>query len=80
MTRKILLISKDDKFISFIEISALTLTKLNYQVDLIRSFNDYIDLAIIDFDFNFNDAVNYVKQIRNNNLSKSKKYLLLRTG
>jgi hypothetical protein len=73
MTRKILLISKDEEFIRFVEISTLTLTKLNYQVDIIRNINDYIDLAIIDFDLS--DAGDYVSQIRSNKSIKNKKII-----
>jgi CheY-like chemotaxis protein len=73
MTRKILLISKDEKFISFVEISALTLSKLNHQVDLIRKFDINVDLAIIDFDAI--DSLEVVKLFRNDEIIRNKKII-----
>ena len=73
MTRKVLLISEDERFVSFVEISALTLSKLNHQVDLIRKFDNNIDLAIIDFDTIVNLEI--VKLYRNGDNSRNKKII-----
>jgi|WetSurMetagenome_2_1015567.scaffolds.fasta_scaffold01297_8 hypothetical protein len=50
MTRRIVLLTNDIEFENFIKISALTLTKLNYQVDIFKEIGNDIDLVIIDFD------------------------------
>jgi hypothetical protein len=50
MTRRIVLLTNDDNFKSFVTISALTLTKLNYQIDISSDISQDADLIIIDFD------------------------------
>ena len=71
MVRRILLISEDEKFIRFLEISALTLTKLNHHIDIIRVYEENINLAIIDFDSP--GSIKYLNFLRGlNNFSKKK--------
>jgi hypothetical protein len=50
MTRRITLLTNDSNFENFVKISALTLTKLNYQVDIFKEIKKDIDLVIMDFD------------------------------
>ena len=71
MTRRIVLVTDDAEFENFIKIAALTLTKLNYQVDLFKEFRKDIDLFIIDFDSA--DSLQAVKSIRQNPELKNKK-------
>jgi|WetSurMetagenome_2_1015567.scaffolds.fasta_scaffold571284_2 CheY-like chemotaxis protein len=62
MTRRIVLLTNDNNFKSFVDISALTLTKLNYQVDISYQVKKDVDLIIIDFDYPENIEV--LKSIR----------------
>jgi CheY-like chemotaxis protein len=62
MTRRIVLLTDDNSFKSFVDISALTLTKLNYQVDISYQVKKDVDLIIIDFDYPENIEV--LKSIR----------------
>lgn len=78
MTRKITLISEDENLIKFIEISALTLTKLNHNVNIIREFDENADLIIIDFDST--RSSNYLKSYRNKNQIRRKNILGLYTS
>jgi hypothetical protein len=71
MTRRIVLITNDDSFKNFVDISALTLTKLNYQVDISPELREDADFVIIDFDYPKNIEV--LKSIRQNNRFKNKK-------
>jgi hypothetical protein len=71
MTRRIVLITQDIEFDNFIKITALTLTKLNYQVDIFRELRKDIDLVIIDFDSP--ESIKTVKSIRSNPELKNKK-------
>lgn len=53
MTRKILLISNDNEFKSFINIATLTLTKLNHQVTITEDKNEgHLDWILVDMDAN----------------------------
>jgi CheY-like chemotaxis protein len=71
MTRRIVLITKDNSFKSFVDISALTLTKLNYQIDISTDIRQDADLIIIDFD----DAENIevLKSLRQDPIHKNRK-------
>lgn len=71
MTRRIVLLTGDSNFKSFVTISALTLTKLNYQVDISESIRNDADLIIIDFDNPDNIAL--LKSIRQNPDYKNRK-------
>lgn len=71
MTRRIVLLTKDNNFKSFVNISALTLTKLNYQVDISESIRQDADLIIIDFDNSENTEI--LKSIRKDPEFKNKK-------
>lgn len=73
-TKRVLLISSDNEFISIVKISALTLTKLNCQVTidseekpenaLNNSSQANLDLIIVDNDLGNSAAINLIKQIR----------------
>jgi hypothetical protein len=78
MTRRIVLITKDSEFDNFIKITALTLTKLNYQVDIFRELRKDIDLVIIDFDSP--ESIDIVKSIRENPELKNKKIVGVATA
>jgi hypothetical protein len=73
MTRRIVLITNDIGFENFIKISALTLTKLNYQVDIFKEVKKDIDFVIIDFDYPEN--LDVVKSIRQNPELQNKKII-----
>jgi hypothetical protein len=71
MTRRIVLLTEDKSFKSFVEISALTLTQLNYQIDISTSIRQDADLIIIDFDNSENIEV--LKSIRQDPVYKNRK-------
>jgi hypothetical protein len=71
MTRRIVLLTDDKSFKSFVDISALTLTKLNYQVDISTSISQDADLIIIDFDNSENIKV--LKSLRKDPGYKNRK-------
>ncbi|MCX6165807.1 MAG: hypothetical protein NTU73_13265 [Ignavibacteriae bacterium] len=71
MTRRIALLTIDSNFENFVKISALTLTKLNYQVDIFKEIKKDIDLVIIDFDNPENMDV--MKSVRKDITLKNKK-------
>jgi hypothetical protein len=71
MTRRIVLLTNDISFKNFVDISALTLTKLNYQVDISYRIREDADLIIIDFDYPENIEV--LKSIRLDSGFKNKK-------
>jgi hypothetical protein len=73
MTRRIVLLTKDIEFKNFVKISALTLTKLNYQVDIFKEIRKDIDLIIMDLDYTENLEV--LKSIRQNPELKNKKII-----
>ena len=65
MTRKILLISDDNGFKSFLNTVTLTITKLNHQITITENKNDgSIDWAIIDFDNNEESNHRFVRESR----------------
>ena len=71
MTRRISLISDDNSFENLVKTTALTLTKLNYQVDIFGEIKKDIDLVVLDFDNPEN--INIMKNIRKNPSFKNKK-------
>ena len=71
MTRRIVLLTNDINFENFVKISALTLTKLNYQIDIFKEVKKDIDLVILDFDNPGN--IDVIKSTRNNPNLKNKK-------
>lgn len=73
MKRKILLICNDAKLKSYIRVSALTLTKLNHQVEISTTFFENPDLIIIDFDEEDNILV--LKKFREDKTTKHIKIL-----
>jgi hypothetical protein len=73
MTRRIALLTKDSRFESFIKTIALTLTKLNYQVDIFSEVKSDIDLVIMDFDYEEN--ISALKEIRKNPSLENKKII-----
>lgn len=77
MTRRIALLTKDKHFESFIKTIVLTLTKLNYQIDIFKEIKKETDLVIMDFDDKEN--LEKLKYIRSNNIIKNKKIIGLIT-
>lgn len=90
MTRKILLVTENKELSEYVRISALTLTKLNVQVELVISYDleqirknsvdQNLDSIFLDLDFTKTNALDLVKEIRNNELSKKKKILCFYNG
>lgn len=78
MTRRISLISDDNTFENLVKTTALTLTKLNYQVDIFREIKKDIDLVVLDFDNPEN--INILKNIRKNPSLKNKKIVGVATA
>ncbi len=85
MTRKILLVTENKELSEYVRISALTLTKLNVQVELVisedleqirkNSLDQNLDSIFLDLDFSKTNSIELIKEIRNNELSKKKKIL-----
>ncbi|MFA5403443.1 MAG: hypothetical protein WC358_00740 [Ignavibacteria bacterium] len=73
MTRRIVLLTNDSNFENFVKISALTLTKLNYQIDIFKEVKKDIDIIILDFDNQENIEV--AKSIRKNPDLQNKKII-----
>jgi len=73
MTRRIVLFTNDKSFEKFIEITALTLTKLNYQIEILKAEIPEVNLIIIDFDDSEN--LEKLKSIRNKKEFRNKKIL-----
>lgn len=73
MTRRITLLTKDSRFESFINTIALTLTKLNYQIDIFKEIKEDIDLVILDLDEP--ESIEVIKSTRNNPNLKNKKII-----
>ncbi len=71
MTRRIAFFTNDCSFESFVKTTALTLTKLNYQIDIFNEIKEDIDLVILDFDNPEN--IDVIKSTRNNPNLKNKK-------
>ena len=90
MTRKILLVTENKEVSEYVRISALTLTKLNVQVELVISDNlavieknttdQNLDSIFLDLDFTKTDTLELIKNVRSNELSKKKKILCFYTG
>lgn len=65
MTRKILLVSDDSGFKSYLNTVTLTITKLNHQITITEDKSDgFIDWAIIDFDTNTENNHIFVRESR----------------
>jgi len=85
MTRKALLVTEDSNLRQFVEISAMTLTKLNCQVELISSFafnecikisgESNLDLILLDLGLSSFSAIDYIEKIRKSGNSKDKKII-----
>jgi DNA-binding NarL/FixJ family response regulator len=85
MTRKALLITGDEDLKKYIEISALTLTKLNcqteivYTVDFDEAINiskeDNLDLILIDLELNNFPPLGLIKKISTGIKSQNKKLI-----
>ena len=83
-TKKILLVTSDKELSGIVKISALTLTKLNCQVEIGESFEfedtlnlskeENLDMIIIDADKNLN-ALKLINEIRSHKESSSKKVM-----
>lgn len=72
MTRNILLISNDGDFKGFLNIAALTLTKLNHQITITENKNDgQVDWIIIDMDTNTEDNFAFIKNARQSGQSRN---------
>ena len=90
MTRKILLVTENKGLSEYVRISALTLTKLNVQVELVisddlaeirkNSTDQNLDSIFLDLDFTKTDALELIREIRSNGLSKKKKILCFYNG
>lgn len=90
MTRKILLVTENKEISEYVRISALTLTKLNVQVELIISDNlavieknatdQNLDTIFLDLDFTKTEPLELIRNVRSNELSKKKKILCFYNG
>lgn len=90
MTRKILLITENKEVSEYVRISALTLTKLNVQVELIisdelevikkNSSDQNLDTIFLDMDFKKQSPMDIIKGVRSKEESKKKKILVFHTG
>lgn len=78
MTRRITLISDDNSFENLVKTTALTLTKLNYQVDIFSEIKKDIDLVVLDFDNTENIII--LKNVRKNPSLKNKKIVGVATS
>ena len=85
MTRKALLITGDEDLRKYIEISALTLTKLNCQTEIIHTLNfdeasvisqeDNLDLILIDLELKNFPPLELTKKISLEHKSDNKKLI-----
>lgn len=85
MTRKILLVTENKEISEYVRISALTLTKLNVQVELVitddleqirkNSVDQNLDSIFLDLEFSKMNDLDLIKEIRSNEQSKRKKIL-----
>jgi hypothetical protein len=78
MTKRIVLLTEDINLENFVKITALTLTKLNYQVDIFKETRKDIDLVILDFDSPENIEV--LKSVRQNPDLNNKKIIGVATN
>ncbi|MFZ1321695.1 MAG: hypothetical protein WAT71_09085 [Ignavibacteria bacterium] len=84
-TKKILLVTSDKELSGIVKISALTLTKLNCQVEIGESFEfedtlnlskeENLDMIIIDADNKNLNALKLINEIRSHKESSSKKVM-----
>lgn len=78
MTRKILLISEDFDFKSFLNIATLTLTKLNHQITITEDKKDgHIDWMIIDMDTNTENNFEFIGNARKSETNRNTKIVSL---
>ncbi len=85
MTRKALLITGDEDLKKYIEISALTLTKLNCQTEIVHTLNfdeaikisqeDNLDLILIDLELKDFPPLGFTKIISTGIKSQNKKLI-----
>lgn len=90
MTRKILLVTENKEISEYVRISALTLTKLNVQVELVisdnleeikkNSIDQNLDNIFLDLDFTKKDALEIIREVRSNPLSGKKKIVAFYMG
>ena len=90
MTRKILLVTENKEIYEYVRISALTLTKLNVQVELIISDNlavieknatdQNLDTILLDLEFTKTEPLELIRNVRSDELSKKKKILCFYSG
>lgn len=73
MTRRIVLLTRDKSFEKFVTITALTLTKLNYQIDISPAIRSDASLIILDFDNS--DNLDMLKFLREDPIYKHKKIM-----
>lgn len=80
MTRKILLVSDDSGFKSYLNTVTLTITKLNHQITITEDKNDgSIDWVIIDFDTNAESNYSFVKKSRSSVRLQNIKFVAILT-
>ena len=90
MTRKILLVTQNKELADYVRISALTLTKLNVQVELIisdsleiinKNLSDQnLDSVFLDLDFEVQSPLEIIRDVRTNESSKTKKIVAFHSG
>ena len=80
MTRKILLISDDTNFKSYLNIVTLTITKLNHQITFTDDISDiYSDFILIDMDDNFDGRLELIRKFRQAGAQPNKKIISVKT-
>lgn len=90
MTRKILLVTQNKELAEYVRISALTLTKLNVQVELVitdnideiqkNSADQNLDSIFLDLDFNVKSPLEIIRDVRTSQSSKTKKIVGFHSG
>ena len=90
MTRKILLVTQNKELAEYVRISALTLTKLNVQVELVitdnideiqkNSADQNLDSIFLDLDFTIQSPLEIISNVRSNESSKTKKIVGFHSG
>lgn len=80
MTRKILLVSDDTDFKSYLKTVTLTITKLNHQITITEDKSDgFIDWAIIDFDTNTENNLIFARESRSGGKMHNIKFVAVLT-
>ncbi len=80
MTRKILLISDDRDFKSYLNIVTLTITKLNHQITFTDDVNDiYSDFILIDLDDDFDGRLELIRKFRQAGVQPNKKIISVKS-